>query len=65
MKKQTIYYNQVLVLNNPYMVQNNENITNDNSVIYVIKVKGKYFMLPGDATEATLGVEENSKGNCE
>ena len=47
------------------MVQNNESISNDNSVIYVIKVKGKYFMLPGDATEATLGVEENSKGNCE
>ena len=46
------------------MVQNNESISNDNSVIYVIKVKGKYFMLPGDATEATLGVDANSEERC-
>ena len=45
----------MLVLNSPNI---EHGTTNDNSVIYVIKVQNKVFLLTGDATARTIGMNK-------
>ena len=48
-------------MNSPNITENNASIKNDNSVIYVINVNDNLFLLPGDATEVTLGVDSEDE----